>query len=137
MTLTLRAQLEGYTERYARAWNRHDAVELCSAYAADADFVDVSGTIVHGREAIVEHHRQRFDSIFAGSSLSVTTVKVRLVTRSSAVVHGIWSMRGHVNATGDWLPLRTGMLLFVFARRNGDWNVVLSQSTALPAVTPS
>ncbi len=136
MTTRVRDQLESFAQTFAQAWNAHDAAVLCSLYAADADFVDVSGAMLHGRDAIAARHHRWFETIFAASRLTITTVKVRLVTRCAAAVHGLWSMRGHGNQDGEWLPIRTGLILFVVTKQNGTWHVVLSQASTLPPVTP-
>lgn len=126
--------LEALTENLARAWNAHDTAALSGFYAADADFVDANGTIVQGREAIVRHHRRRFDTVFAKSALALTTVKVRIIGTHTGVVHAVWSVRGHEHP--QWLPVSTGALLLLFIRSGERWEVTLAQSTVLPRVIP-
>lgn len=130
-----RTELDDLTESLTRAWNAHDAAALCAFYAADADFVDESGGITQGREAIFARHQAWFRTVFARSSLAVNAIKVRFITPHTAIMHAVWSIRG-VEQRRDGMPVCTGMLLFIFARREEKWQVVLSQSVALPAATP-
>lgn len=128
-----RTELEDLTESLTRAWNAHDATALCAFYAPDADFVDESGGITQGREAIFARHEAWFRTGFAHSALSVNAIKVRFISPSAALMHAVWSIRG-VEQREDGLAVATGMLLFIFARRAGKWQVVLSQSVATPAM---
>lgn len=128
-----RTELEDLTESLTRAWNAHDAAALCAFYAADADFVDESGGITQGREAIFARHQAGFRTVFARSSLAVNAIKVRFVTPGTALMHAVWSIRGVERK--DCMPVCSGMLLFIFARRSGKWEVILSQSVAIPATT--
>lgn len=126
--------LEALTEKLRRAWNAHDAGALGEFYAADADFVDASGAIIQGREAIVHHHRRAFGSTFARSALALTTVKVRVIGGHTGVVHAVWSLRGHEHP--QWLPVSTGALLLLFIRSGERWEVTLAHSTVIPRVIP-
>jgi uncharacterized protein (TIGR02246 family) len=130
-----RTELEDLTESLARAWNAHDAAALCAFYAADADFVDVTGAITQGREAIFARHQAWFRTVFSRSSLAMNAIKVRFITPGTAAMHAVWSIRGAEERSG-WMPVRTGMMLFIFARRAGKWQVVLSHTVAIPAAIP-
>lgn len=79
-----RTELEDLTESLARAWNAHDAAALCAFYAADADFVDVTGAITQGREAIFARHQAWFRTVFSRSSLAMNAIKVRFITPGTA-----------------------------------------------------
>lgn len=131
-----RAAIETIAEEIAHAWNAHDAPALCAFYAEDADHVDTSGAIVHGRKAILTYHRRRFATVFTRSSLALSVIKLRLIARHAALLHGVWSMRGHEDPDRRWLPVRTGTFLVVLHRRRGTWRIALLQAnSALPAHT--
>lgn len=130
-----RAELEELTQALARAWNGHDAAALCAFYAPDADFVDENGAITQGREAILARHQASFSTVFARSSLSLNAIKLRFITRGSALMHAVWSIRGAERPNGG-LPVYTGLQLLIFARRAGIWQVVVSQSVATERTTP-
>jgi uncharacterized protein (TIGR02246 family) len=44
--------LKELQSRYARAWSTHDMARLSTVFRVDADWVDRSGTWMHGRDAI-------------------------------------------------------------------------------------
>ena len=130
-----RTELESLTESLTRAWNAHDAAALCAFYAPDADFVDETGAIAQGRQAIHDRHQEWFARIFARSSLAMNAIKLRFITPGTAVMHAVWSIRG-VEQHHRYLPLSTGILLFVFVRRRGQWQVILSHSMAAREPAP-
>lgn len=132
-----RAHFSEFVNSFVQAWNQHDVRALLAAYAADADFVDVGGEVVHGRDAIAQRHRHWFATTLAGSRIAMAPIKIRPVSRRAALVQGIWIMRGHSNPSRDWLPVRMGILLFVFARKKRRWKVVLAQSTDTGSVQPA
>lgn len=132
-----RAELESLTESYTRAWNAHDAPALCALYAADADFIDGSGAIIQGRDAIRSHYEGMFATAFARSSLNVNAIKLRMLTPRTALLHTIWSVRGHDGHGPEWLPVSTGTMLVVCARREPGWEFVLVHCSAqAAALTP-
>jgi len=55
--------------RMNQAWNRGDAAAFAADFAVDARFVAFDGTVLSGREAIVEFHRPLFETTLKGSRL--------------------------------------------------------------------
>lgn len=126
------ADLDNLPERFAQAWNRHDVEALFESFAPDADFIDTDGMLWHGRESIAAQHDRLLRGKLAGSMLRFRTVKVRKVSRASAIVFGIWSMTGHAGDSPSSLPVRTGLWVFVLSRSGGAWSIVASQATEIP-----
>lgn len=132
-----REQLELLADSLARAWNAHDALALCAFCAADADLVDERGAIVQGRDAIFARCEAWFAAVFAQSSLAIHPVKVRALGSRAALLHAIWSLRGHAVHRPDWLPVLTGTLLLVCRRSGERWELVLVHCGGTPALTES
>jgi uncharacterized protein (TIGR02246 family) len=131
--LKSRAELESLTDSLMQAWNAHDAVALCALYAADADFMGGADTMIQGRDAIFAHYRELFATNFAQSSLAINALKVRMLTARTAVLHAVWSMRGHSFHSGEWLPVHTGTLLVVCKRNSTKWEFVFVHCTGASA----
>jgi uncharacterized protein (TIGR02246 family) len=132
--LKSRAEIESLTDSFMQAWNAHDAVALCALYAEDADFVGDGGTMLQGRNAIFAQYQEWFATIFAQSCLAITAIKVRLLTPSSAILHAVWSMRGHGFHNGEWLPVHTGTLFVVCKRKDAKWEFVFVHCNGAPAI---
>lgn len=127
-----RTALDSLTRNFAEAWNARDIAALRDVFAEDADLVDPSGNIWHGRTAIAAEHRRLFRGAMAHSSLRFQVAKLRMLTRTTALIHGIWSMTGHVREGAEYLPVRTGLWLFVAMRATAGWRVVCAQINDVP-----
>lgn len=129
---SIRTTLDSLAERFTQAWNARDIAALRGVFAEDADFVDPSGNIWHGGAAIAGEHRRLFRGALAHSSLRCQIAKVRMLSRTTATIHGIWSMTGHTGERERFLPLRTGLWLFVVRREDAVWRIVCAQITDVP-----
>jgi len=89
-----------------------------------------------GRAAIAAEHRRLFHGALAQSNLRVQIAKVRMLSRTTALIHGIWSMTGHAVQQARYLPVRTGLSLFVARRANGVWVIVCAHVADVPALEP-
>ena len=116
------AMLHQIPLRFARAWNRHDVAAIFAEFDANADYVDVDGTQMHGHSVIVQRHAALHETAYAKSMLRIDHVDLRRTTVDSALVRGDWTMK-----TND--GVRRGTLLFVVARRGDAWRVVSAQNT--------
>jgi uncharacterized protein (TIGR02246 family) len=54
-----------------RAWNAGDGTAWAAAFADDAEFVDVLGRVVTGRQAIGEEHQKILDTIYRDSRIEI------------------------------------------------------------------
>jgi|SRR5690348_521164 uncharacterized protein (TIGR02246 family) len=133
---TVRSALDALTERFTYAWNERDIGALRSMFDEDADFIDPSGSMWHGRSAIVAEHSRLFRGALAHSNLRVQIAKIRMLSRTSALIYGIWSMTGHMLERVPYLPVRTGLSLFVARRANGAWVIVCAHIADIPAGEP-
>lgn len=122
--------------QHAEAWNRHDAKAWVAPFAEEADFVNILGTVFQGRAEIERRHADLFASIFAKSTVVVTTRKVQALGADGAVAETDYELRGYdrlppgIQATDADGTLRT-RLKYVWTRRNGGWVVVSAQNTAV------
>ena len=69
------------------AWNAADSAGFVDAFADDADFVNVLGMHVRGRDAIAEGHAQIFRTVYAGSRVAYRVEGARLLRPDVALVH--------------------------------------------------
>src|SRR4051812_10585727 len=57
----------------AETWNRHDAAAWAAPFDADAEFVNIVGMRLAGREQIQQRHAELFQGIFSQSRVVITT----------------------------------------------------------------
>lgn len=71
----------------ATTWSAGDAQAYAACFGEDACFVDALGRLQQGRETIAAEHRKLFDTIYAGSRLSVWTIDQRELGARLRLVH--------------------------------------------------
>jgi uncharacterized protein (TIGR02246 family) len=108
------------------AWNSADGPAFVAAFAEDADFVNVLGMHVRGRDAIAAGHDQIFRTVYAGSRVAYRVESTRLLRPDVALVHveaGLdvpgGPMAGHHDA-------RYSMVL---TRDGGEWRIASFHNT--------
>jgi len=128
------------SQRFVAGWNRHDAHLFASAFAADADFTNVRGVGVSGRDNIEKFHAEVFERFFMHSHQSAQIQKIRYLNADIAVVDVRWQMTGALDPSGKTMPDRSGLLDLVFTSASGEWLITVMHNTdltAAPSPSPS
>ncbi|HVJ04433.1 MAG TPA: SgcJ/EcaC family oxidoreductase [Candidatus Saccharimonadales bacterium] len=113
--------IEHLVSRFVTAWNQHDAQALAGIFGEDADFTNVRGRSLRGREAIEQFHAPRFETMFKDSHLTSTEVRTRFTTPTSASVDVLWEMTGAVEEDGNAIPIRRGVANWLVTEHGGKW----------------
>jgi len=127
------AEIVQTVQAFEDGWNRHDMEACFSAYADDADFVNVLGSWWRGRGEIVREHAARHRNVFRESALRTTQVAIRFLAPDIAVVHVGWELSGARDPLGETIPMRRGLITHMMSRREGRWRVEAAQNTDLVA----
>jgi uncharacterized protein (TIGR02246 family) len=124
-------------DRWVEAWKAKDADQLASLFAADAEFVNVTGLWWHDREAIRRAHAYGFDTIFSESTLTCVETRVKWIHGrptepgpAACVVHALMELEGQspVGEIDRPGPRRT-LFSFVVQRADGVWTCVSAHNT--------
>jgi uncharacterized protein (TIGR02246 family) len=121
---------------FVDAWNHHDAKAFAAVFAEDADFTNWRGMGASGRSRIEEFHAPLFATIFKSSHQTLTGIKIRFVRADVAAVDVHWDLTGATDAQGNARPLRQGVLNFVMAKNDGEWQIVVMHNLDLTALPP-
>jgi uncharacterized protein (TIGR02246 family) len=116
---------------FADAWNRHDPAAFGAVFAQDADFTNVAGEPVHGREKIQAFHAKVFATRFKDSNQTIDRVAIRWVTPEVAAVDVHWTMSGVRDKDGNARPPRTGLISWVVGRSGDQWAVLVMHNQDL------
>ncbi len=76
------------SEAYAKAFKEGDAGALVKLFTEDAEYIDGSGVVFHGREAIEQEHAAYFESAPKGE-LTVEMTSIRPIAATVVVEEGI------------------------------------------------
>ena len=113
-----------------QSWNVHDVARFAACFAKDADFVNVAGQWLRGRDEIERAHERVHKGAFRNSVLTLNVASVRKIAPEIAVVIVTWSMVGHdfggPQRTSD--P-RNGVQSFVIRDRNRKLELVATHNT--------
>ncbi|WP_342379024.1 SgcJ/EcaC family oxidoreductase [Myxococcus stipitatus] len=122
------------------AWNRHDAVAWSKDFSADADFINIAGTVFEGQQQIETRHAHVFEALFKNSHSTVTVRRVSFPVADIALVDTTHEVTGHSGlppGVQDTEPglLRTQMR-YVMKRENGGWRIVGGHNTDVKPKPP-
>lgn len=121
------------------AWNRGDAKAWARYFSRDAEFVDVAGAILEGRDGIERRHADLLAGMFSGSHLAQKLRRIRFLQPDVAVVdadlevYGYKSLPRGLPTSGAVLSAR---LKHIMIYANGQWWIVASQNTYVPPPPP-
>ena len=78
--------------RACDAWTRGDAHAYGDTFTPDVDYVPYDGSLVRGRQAVVDSHDRLFRGVLAGSALVGEVESIRYVHPDVAIVHTMGSV---------------------------------------------
>ena len=121
-----RTGAEAIAATLVAAWNAGDGKAFARAFTSDADFVNIFGTHVVGRDEVAQLHQQIFDTIYKGSRNVFTAEEVRTLCDHAAVAH----IRAHLHVpsgplTGEIATLGTAVIM----REGHHWLIAAFQNT--------
>lgn len=119
--------LTAIPRRMVEAWNRGDAEGFFADFATDARLVEFEGSILPGRDIMLEAQKPLFETLLKGSRLVNSEVLfAEIVQPGLGVVHH----RAALLMAGEQepLPTRTSMQTHVVQWRDDRWQIVVLQN---------
>jgi uncharacterized protein (TIGR02246 family) len=132
-----RQAIQRVMDQFMDAWNRHDAKAFAAVFAENADFTNWRGAGASGRSKIEEFHAPMFATIFKSSHQKCTDIRIRLVRPDVAAVDVHWEMTGATDPQGNPRPDRQGLLSFVMAKNDGQWEIAVMHNLDITALPPA
>ena len=121
------ADVRAATARWIDAFNRKDATAIVSLYAADAVFFGTSSPVLRDSPALVTDY---FKSLPTLGDALITVGDNRVQLYGDVAVHTGYYTRSSVqDGKTTQNPAR---FTFVYAKRDGKWQIVNHHSSALP-----
>jgi uncharacterized protein (TIGR02246 family) len=123
---SLVAIAQSVMKRLEDAWNAADGAGFAEPFAVDADFVAIRGDLHTGRRAIAAGHQQIFDTIYAGSTVSLRVLQARELEGGAIVAH----VRGEIDAPAGPLAGRhAATASVVLVPRGDDYEITTFHNT--------
>jgi uncharacterized protein (TIGR02246 family) len=95
------------------AWLAGDGDHFATAFAEDADFINITATALRGRAEIARHHDMIFSTVYKGVKMELSDLRVRFLRPDIATVEA--DARGRVGEED-----RQANLLAVVLRNDGE-----------------
>jgi uncharacterized protein (TIGR02246 family) len=118
-----------FPRAFADAWHSRDGSNIGALFAADADFVNVTGLWWRNRNAISKAHDYALKSFFAQTTLKPGTITTRALGPRHAIVHCRFHLTGQTAPDGSRAEDRTTIIVFVLERSETGWHAVTAQNT--------
>lgn len=124
-------------EGIAESWNRHDTKTFAQLFAQHADFVNIVGKQMKGRNEIESHHAAIHAGHYRDSHLTADPLGVRFLRADVAIVH----MASEI-VYNEAKEKRTAFMTLVLTNQGNQWlvaaahNSLTGGSPVVPASTP-
>src|SRR3982750_3861554 len=115
---------EQLTDAFAENLNPKDPGALGGLFPEDAEFVNIMGMRMIGRQGIVDGHAWAFNGPLRGRRVRFDQVDALKVTDDVTVLHGHCVRERQPDAPVEGLPDGTSVLVFVTRRGAQGWQIV-------------
>lgn len=112
---------------FAKAWGARDAQMLAGFFAADADFLSLTGGMATGREEIAELLAGELAGAFSRARLVTGKTKLRPVGPEAAVMLQRFVLTGIVHADGSDAGRIGCTLAATMGLSDDGWEIVAAQ----------
>jgi uncharacterized protein (TIGR02246 family) len=119
-----------FARAFSNAWTTRDPDRVAALFAADADFLSLTGAWCEGRKAITDVLKAEMAGAFSRAKLVTGRVKLRPVGTDVAVVMQRFVLSGITHADGSDAGRVGAVLSATIQRSAGGWQAVSAQFTA-------
>jgi uncharacterized protein (TIGR02246 family) len=109
-----------------RAWNTADGAAFARSFAEDADFVNIRGDHLRGRDVIGKGHQGIFDTIYKGSVVRYRVADVRMIAAGVLLAHVKATLKA---PTGPLAGEHDSLFTLVLVRGGDDWRITAFHNT--------
>ena len=116
------------------AWNRHDMDAFAALFHEDATFVNIRGTLLKGRDAIRDVHKQIHSTFYRTSQVAQEVEDVRVLAPRVALGHVRTELRGDERFPDTVKHTRMSLVIL---ERDGRWLVAEAHNTEIAPLPSS
>jgi len=130
------AAVDRLLDELAGAWNAGDARAYGALFSPDVTFTNTDGSVDLGRDEVVRHADEAFRGVLAGTKISLSVRKLRLVRPDVAVVDLGLRISGLPVPPGTSDAPAAEMhasLLLVLVEEDGRWQITAHHNVAQSA----
>lgn len=114
-------------QKLQEAWNQGDGQAYAASFTEDADYINVTGDYLKGRQAIATVHQQLFVTLFRGSRLEGFVKQIRFLCDDIALLH----LHGRPRVPGQEIPMpeQYSIQTLVAVKQADEWCITAFQNT--------
>lgn len=134
------AAIKMLLSKFSDGFNSHDAAAVSALCAADADFTNLRGASVRGRDKIQANLAMLFKGVLKEVKRTDSPRDIRLLTPALASVDFDDTIEGVLTPDGKPNPPRKGLMSWIVAKQGGAWHILIFHEQDFPpapAVTSS
>jgi uncharacterized protein (TIGR02246 family) len=113
--------IEGLVQTFVDGWNAGDGATCARGFAADADFIAITGLKAKGRDAIAKGHDEILSTLYRGSRNSAKVESIRFLRPDVAVADVTFRFVGDVRP----FDLEQTSCGLVCTKEDGGWSIVV------------
>jgi uncharacterized protein (TIGR02246 family) len=121
------AEVQAATAKWIDAFNRKSARDIVALYAKDAVFFGTSSPVLRDSPEMVQDYFKALPT-FGDATISIGDQRVQVF--GDVAIHTGYYTRAFMQ--GGALVKNPARFTFVYAKRNGQWQIVNHHSSALP-----
>lgn len=134
------AAIKMLLSKFTDGFNGHDAAAVGALFADNADFTNLRGASLHGREKIQANFVTLFRTILKDAKRTDSPRDIRLLTPTLAAIDSDATIDGSLAPDGKPNPLRKGLMSWIVTKQGGAWHILIFHEQDFPpapAVTTS
>ena len=113
--------IEGLVQAFVDGWNRGDGAACAQPFAADADFIAITGLKAKGRDVIAKGHDEILSTIYRGSQTAADIDSIQFLRPDVAVADVTFRFISDVRPFG-FEHTSCGLIC---AKENGAWSIAV------------
>lgn len=110
------AAIQALFDVQGEGWATADSELFASAFATDADFINITALALRGREEIARHHAQLWATVYKGTTVQAGAMRIRFLRPDIATIE-----REATVKMGE--TERHAHMLAVAVRNAGHWEI--------------
>ncbi len=116
-------------QKLQEAWNQGDGRAYAASFTEDADYINVTGASLKGRQAIATVHQQLFETLFQGSQLEGFVKRLHFLSEDIALLH----VHGRPRVPGQEIPApeQYSIQTLVAIKQADRWRITAFQNTLI------
>jgi uncharacterized protein (TIGR02246 family) len=117
------AAIRALLDQFIEGWNTASGAVLASPFALDAEFINIMGLRVRGRDLIARGHDELFETVFFGTRLAGGVESVRFLRPDVAYADGVLTLQNSDGSPHNMLD--RALPAFIAVKEGGAWSIAI------------